>query len=620
MFKRTLVASTLCLASTCVVHAAPDQWVQVSSSHFKVLTNSNEKQGRHLVDQFERMRWVFQTLFPKINTDPPDPIFVYAAKNGKSFQAVEPQAYLGKGQLNLAGYFLTTQDQNFILLRLDVEQEHPFATVYHEYTHLQFRAAGEWMPLWLNEGMAEFFQNTDIRDKDVLLGEPSVDDILYLRQERLIPLPVLFKIDASSPYYHEEQKGSVFYAEAWAITHFLLVTDRERKTDNVTAYMNLCSHHEDPLIAAQKAFGDLKQLQSAFETYIRAGQYKQFVLHSAAAPIDEAAFTVKPMTQTDADASRAEILSLVDREKEAHELIDAILKSDPSNVQARDAMGSIEFHAGNLDGARKWYGEAAKLDPKDFLADYYFGTMALQNQGDASDADIESSLRAAIQINPKFAPAYDRLASFYAMRRQKLNEAYSLITSAVKLDPGNLNFRINAANVASVMGRYPEALLILHAATGLARNPGDVALVQVRIDQLKQFQQAQEQAEKDRKDFEAEQQAQAATPQAVQLTVADTAPKHPAEANGPRHAFVGVMHAVACSYPTVIEFRVDGPKSTVHLYSNNFSKIDLTASGFTPKDTMYPCHDFEGMSAKVQYAETTDKTVDGQVIAIELRK
>ena len=620
MFRKLRAVWILWIGLCCVAHAASDQWVQVSSSHFTVLTNSNEKQGRHLVDQFERMRWVFQTLFPKINTDPPEPIFVYAVKNAKAFQAVEPQAYLAKGQLNLAGYFLTTQDQNFILLRLDADQEHPFATVYHEYTHLQFRSAGEWMPLWLNEGMAEFFQNTEIRDKDVLLGEPSVDDILYLRQQRLIPLPVLFKIDASSPYYHEEQKGTVFYAEAWALTHFLLNTDHEKRVDTVTAYMNLVSHHEDPLIAAQKAFGDLKQLQSAFELYIRAGQYKEFVMHSAAAPIDESTFTVKAMTQTDADAARAQILSLVDRQKESQDLIDAILKTNPDNVQAREAMGSIEFHAGNLDAARKWYGEAVKLAPKDFLANYYFGAIGVQSQGDASDADIESSLRTAIQLNPKFAPAYERLASFYAMHHQKLNEAYSLITSAVKLDPGNLTFRINAANVASVMGRYDEASLILHAATGLARNPGELAMVQVRIDQLKQFQQAQEQAEKDRRDYQAQQQAEAAAPQTIQVTETADTPRHPAEANGPKHTFVGVMHGVACSYPTVIEFRVDGPKSTVHLYSNNFSKIDLTASGFTPRDTMYPCNDFEGMSAKVQYAETTDKTVDGQVIAIELRK
>jgi hypothetical protein len=35
---------------------------------------------------------------------------------------------------------------------------------------------------------------------------------------------------------------------------------------------------------------------------------------------------------------------------------------------------------------------------------------------------------------------------------------------------------------------------------------------------------------------------------------------------------------------------------------------------------MNPCKDFEGMKARIQYAESSDKTVDGQVIAVELRK
>src|SRR5258708_37858194 len=243
---------------------ATEQWVQVRSPHFSVVTDSNEKQARHILAQFERMRWVFQTLFPKI-VDPPTAILVFAAKNGKTFQSLEPAAYLAKGQLNLAGYFLSTQDNNYILLRLDAEQENPYATIYHEYTHLQFRSAGGWMPLWLNEGFAEFFQNTEIHNKDVELGKPSKDDILYLREQSLIPLRVLLKVDATSPYYHEEQKGSVFYAEAWALTHFLQVSDKEKGTHRLPDYLTMMSHHEDSIDAATKAFGDLKQLQSSLQ-------------------------------------------------------------------------------------------------------------------------------------------------------------------------------------------------------------------------------------------------------------------------------------------------------------------------------------------------------------------
>lgn len=599
--------------------AGAPQWVEVRSPHFTVVSDANEKQARHILDQLERMRWVFQTLFPKVNVDPSEPILVLGAKNSKTFQTLEPAAYLAKGQLNLAGYFLRTQDHNYVLLRLDAEEEqHPFATVYHEYTHLQFSSAAEWMPLWLNEGIAEFFQNTQIRNKDVLVGQPDVNNILYLRQQRLIPLPILFKVDASSPYYHEEEKGSVFYAESWALTHYLQITDREKGTHKIQDYFQLVSHHEDPVTAAEKVFGDLKRFQSDLEFYIQRGDYKQFVLNSAAAPIDESSYTARPLTPTDADAARAAILANVQREKEARDLIASILKADPNNVSARETMGEIEQHSGNLDAARTWYGEAAKLDPKSYLANYYYASISMES-GHIDDNAIESCLRAAIQSNPRFAPADERLASYLGMRHENMDEALSLIRTAVKLDPGNYYFRLNAASVLAEMGNYNDAIAVAEAAVRLARNPQQVSQAQSQIGQIQQAQQSRAQIEQQQREYTSRQ-AQANASTVVDIVPVAEAPKHPAEANGPKHSILGVIQGVTCGYPRVLEMKIESAGKTYNFYNNDFSKIDLTALGFTPKNSMNPCTDFGGFKARVQYAESSDKTVDGKIFAIELRK
>ncbi len=592
--------------------AAPPQWVEVRSPHFTVVSDAGEKQARHVLDQLERMRWVFQKLFPNINVDPAEPLLVFGAKNGKTFQSVEPAPYLKKGQLTLAGYFLRTQDRNYILLRLDAEQEeHPFATVYHEYTHLQFAPAGEWMPLWLNEGIAEFFQNTDIRDKNVRIGQADANDILYLRQQRMIPLPVLFAVDAKSPYYHEEQKGSVFYAESWALTHYLEITDREHNTQRLQQYLQLVSHHEDPVKAAEKAFGDLKKMESDLGSYIQSSQYKEFVMNSAAAPIDESTYTARSLTQNDADAVRAQLLSYVQREDEARAVCEAILKADANNAQARETLGEMEFRAQHLEEARKWFGEAVKLDPKNYLADYYFAWVSIQS-GHLDDASIETSLRAAIQSNPAFAPAYERLASYLGMNHEKLDEAFSLIKTAIKLDPGNFYFRMNAGSVLMSMQKFNDAAAVYGAAVKLAKNPGQAAEAQTQVDQVREFLQR-------RATIELEQKDQASQTGVVQIVqVADT-PKHPAEANGPKHTISGTIQNVTCGYPAILELDVESAGKNLKLYNNDFTKIELSAIGFTP-NTMNPCNDLKGYKAKLQYAESTDKTVDGQVSAIELHK
>ena len=140
-----------------------DHWLEVRTQHFVVLTDTNEKQGRRVAAQLERMRSVFQLLLPTASDSPGSPIIVLALKDRKAFQAVEPQAYLAKGEVDLAGLFMRAPDKNYILLRLDAQGEHPFATVYHEYTHFMLRNATEWLPLWLNEGLAEFYRTLTFR-------------------------------------------------------------------------------------------------------------------------------------------------------------------------------------------------------------------------------------------------------------------------------------------------------------------------------------------------------------------------------------------------------------------------------------------------------------------------
>lgn len=487
----------LIFASAAVSAATPgDQWLEVHSAHFVVLTNSNEKQARHVAGQFERMRAVFHTLFPAAADDPGSPVVVVALKDKKSFQALEPADYLSKGQLDLAGLFLRTPDKNYVLLRLDATGEHPYAIVYHEYTHYMLRSADAWMPLWLNEGLAEFYQNTDIDSHEVRLGQPSADDIYYLRQNALLPLTTLLRVDYSSPYYHEEEKGSMFYSESWALTHYLLQNDNQRKTHRIQDYTQLMMQHEDPVAAAQQAFGDLKKLELALTSYVRQDSFVMFMLNTPAT-VNEASFQVQPIPTPQADAIRADVLVSDERTKDAQALLDEVLREDPKNAQANETMGLLKFREGDISGAKQWFGHAVALDSNSYLAHYYYAVMSLQADNGHQDDAIESSLRAAIKLNPNFAPSYDALAMFYASRHQKLEEAHLLNVQAVSLEPDNLNYRLNAAEVFAENQEFANALRILKAAAPVAKTPAETALVETRIKEIEQYQASLDRAQKE---------------------------------------------------------------------------------------------------------------------------
>lgn len=638
-------------------NASNARWTRVSSPHFTVITDSSEKDGRRVASQLERMRAVFHVLMPTAGDDAGVPITVLALKNKKSFRTVEPAAYLAKDQLNLAGLFLRTQNRNYILLRLDAEGDHPFATVYHEYTHYMLRKSEPWIPLWLNEGLAEFYQNTSLQDKDVRLGQPDVNDILYLRQQKLIPLTTLLTVDHNSPYYHDEQKGSIFYAESWALTHYLEVADSRNKTSKIADYSRRLVAHQDSVTAAQAAFGDLKQLERALDTYVAGAEFSQFSLRT---PITfaEDSFTAAPIPATEANSIRAGILLNVDRTAEADALLQSVLAADPKNALAHETMGDLKLRQNNFDAARTWYSEAVALDQASYLAHYNFAVLTLQTGDRAHDDTVEASLKSAIKLNPNFAPAYDALANFYASRHENLAEAHHLNLIAIQLEPENLAFRLNSANVLAESGQLPVALRVLNAAKPLAKSLAETDSVTTRIDQIERLQATEKQIADGQADQQSKPQSETANSAqhaestqtsnttvttgtttvarrngriVVNNTPGPTAPAFPiGSPTGPHHTASGTLRSVTCTYPTLLTLTLDNPGKPgasgkpatgkpIELYSNNYFKITFTTTYDTDRDIL-PCTEIEGLKARIDYGEVNDPRVAGQIVAIELSK
>ncbi len=617
MSKASFLLPFLLAAALTSARDKQENWLEVSSQHFTVVCDGNEKQARRLAEQFERMRMVFRTVFPNMHVDPSSPIVVIAVKDAKDFRALEPEAYLAKGQLELAGLFVRAPDKNYVLLRMDAGGEHPYDTVYHEYTHLLFSKA-EWIPLWLNEGMAEFYQNTDIREKDTILGQASADDILWLRQNRLLPLATLFAVDHNSPYYHEEKKGSIFYAESWALTHYLQVNDLQNNTDKIKDYLVLVGSQVDAVTAATRVFGDLKQLQTALDRYIAQSNFNAFKL-TKSIPVDESTIKVQPITPVQADAVRADFLAYDQREKDSRSLLDQVLHDDPNNTLAYETMGYLEFRAGHLEQSQGWYEKATKLDSQSYLANYYFAAIAM-NRGQSGadiDARIEASLQKAIKLNPSFAPSYDQLAAFYGMRNKNLDQAHMLTLQAVQLEPGNVHFRVNAANVLLAMQREKDAATVLQAALKLAKTPEEVTAVQQALAAVQQSQSARAQNEEQARQFH---EAMVQSKQPAAEASGPDAPQLKEEIlTGPHRTITGTVKNVRCSAPATMDVDVDAAGKTIALHVRNYYKIQFTTLDYTPKGEFQPCSELEGMRAKVEYIESSATNTNG-LVAIELHK
>ncbi len=264
MRAHLLAACTLTLLCVRAHADSAPVWLQVTTPHFTVVTDANEKQARNIAAQFERMQAVFSTILPAAHSGPDAQIVVLALRNKRDFQAIEPAEYLAKDKLDLSGLFIQSDERCYILVRLDANGDHPYSTIYHEYTHYITRHAH--LPLWLNEGIAEFYENTDIESHETHFGQPDLIDLNLLRSQSLLPLAMLFTVDRASPYYHEQHKGTIFYAESWALTYMLYMNDLRNKTSLISDYLSALSAGQDSLTAAVTAFGDLGKLEGTLSS------------------------------------------------------------------------------------------------------------------------------------------------------------------------------------------------------------------------------------------------------------------------------------------------------------------------------------------------------------------
>ena len=184
----------------------------------------------------------------------------------------------------------------------------------------------------------------------------------YLTQNQMLPLTTLLAVDKDSPYYHDEQKGSVFYAESWVLTHYIMVTDRAKGTHHLREYTEYLQRGEDPVTAAQHAFGDLTKLQQTLSMYVRGRNFTYFTM-MATLSVKESSFAARSATVPEADAVRAEVMVITGRMNDAQALLDGALAADPKCAAAHEAMGFLKYREGDIASAKQWYGEAAQLDP-----------------------------------------------------------------------------------------------------------------------------------------------------------------------------------------------------------------------------------------------------------------
>ena len=96
--------------------------------------------------------------------------------------------------------------------------------IFNEYTHYLVSREYSYLPLWIEEGCAEFYSTFYARKDRAEIGLPVESHVHLLQDNTLIPLGDLFAMSTESTDYNEGKRQGIFYAQSWALYHYLRTT------------------------------------------------------------------------------------------------------------------------------------------------------------------------------------------------------------------------------------------------------------------------------------------------------------------------------------------------------------------------------------------------------------
>ncbi len=596
---RPLTEIVLCITIlfACPVSGANhDKWVEVRSPNFIVISNAGEKQARKTAIRFEQIRAVFRRSIAVASSHPSPLITILAVKDEDSMRSLLPE-YWAKGHSHPAGIFVENLNQYFALVQLDAPGSNPYNTIYHEYYHSLTLPYFPNLPLWIAEGLAEFWGNTEVSDSGTKMGEANGDLIYELKQNSLIPLNALFQVDQRSPYYNEDHKTSIFYAESWALIHYLMIGDKASHRTMLIAYLDALSHGASQDEAAAKAFGDLKKLQSALAGYV--GNQSFYYLKSPPPPeIPASDLQVRELCEAEADAYRGGFCAVAGKTQTAMPLLEEAVKLDPKLALGYQYLGFAEYQDGQKAEALADFTRAIELNPNNALTRYLRAYLASTQAGAiGNDEQLEQDLRAAIAASPDFAPPYGVLGVYLAAEGEKLPEALALANKAVALEPGNSTYRLDLAQVLARMKRYGEARSAANEATENARNPQQ----RQEVERFLAFLQAAQHNEGNDLSAANDDDTSDDSLPASGKEGQETLPPHVHDA-GNLHEATGLVTDLSCM--NGLKIRVQTPDGPLTLQLMPGAQLRIRMA-FKPAGPFNPCTALKGQRVTVEY-ETKD--------------
>lgn len=458
-----------------------DTWLKAQSKHFTLIGNASEKQIRKVGAELEKFREAVTRLSGiwQRRFSPPVTVFVF-----KDSETYEPYKPLYQGQpIDVSGYLQSSSDSAHLTLTTDYRRQDPEAVIFHEYVHFLTGGGQRSLPAWLSEGLGEYFSTFAVtgKGKQIVIGQEIPAHLRKLRDGNWLPLQTLLSVHNDSPLYHEADKKSFFYAQSWALTHWLMTGDINRQSQFRQFLAAVTSG-----LPAEEGFKqffqtDLTVLDSQLREYVRRNIFKsQVISFDRKIEFDET-MTIAELGDAELKAYLGDLLWHIERTDAGEFTLEQSLAIHPKQPSALSSLGLLRVKQKRYAEAQRLLQQAIETGSANYLA-YYSHAFAWQQQhvdstGYVSHFDpqtvtgIRASLNRARELMPDFPDTYKTLAFINLVQQENLDESVALLQKAIALEPGREDFQYTLAQVYLKQDKFALARQTISAILSNGLNP-----------------------------------------------------------------------------------------------------------------------------------------------------
>jgi Tfp pilus assembly protein PilF len=398
-----------------------DGWRHFQSPHFDLYSEDRGWDSRGFLHKLELLRASFLDSFQLIERRPLE-VTLYYFGSERDFRAYKPEE-LG---FMPGGFYHADSDHAVIVLAPRDDEHGAQRVIFHEYVHHLFWVAEEYPPAWFNEGMAEMFSTIDEESGRLVFGRMIPDRIRLLQQEEMLPLETLFAVDHKSPVFTTGTHGvGVFYAESWALMHYLYLGVSKLPEDRLNLFLKALqspaavSDPDSLRKSCRQLLGmDYPELLAQLQRYVQSGIYREGMLPLPKIA-DGSAYAMRLVPRDEIRERLAELSLRINRAPVARRALVDMLEKNPDDVHLHEVLGMNALRDSDEAVAREhWekavtlgsdnpaiYHELAQMESGWFRQfDYYFRLPAERAQW------LRRLLRRSIEYAPNQTAAYEMLA------------------------------------------------------------------------------------------------------------------------------------------------------------------------------------------------------------------